>query len=1087
MTANGAMYRLGLDVGTNSIGWAAIRLDEKGRPCGLLDMGVRVFPDGRSPQSKTSNAVERRLARGQRRRRDRYLQRRGKLMDSLIEFGLMPTCEVDRRRLNDMDPYRLRAQALDSRLEPHQLGRALFHLGQRRGFKSNRKTQGDDESDASETREAISELRRQIKASGARTLGEFQALRQEQGQPLRARQGVGLYPERAMYEAEFDELRKAQQPHHRLSDDQWDVLKEIIFFQRPLKPVDPGWCLLEKGEKRAAKALPISQEFRMLQEVNNLRVRVGTEPERPLDAHERECAMKRLRSGKDIALSNGRDNIPAKPTKDLGLPSDTVFNLAAGGRKSIKGDETAGRLMKRRKSKTEPERMLFGIRWLEMPLEERNEIVRFLLQAEEPEDVHRKAIADWNLDTVQAETLANIPLTDGYGSLSEKAMSKLLPHLLEGRVYSDAALEAGYPSHSDFRNEEAHDKLPYYGVVLPRAVVGADPAKDPRIDGEPARHGRLANPTVHIGLNQLRRVVNGLINAYGKPEEIVVEVARDLKLGREAKANLNQRQIENRKRNERRREMLEAMGMSPTPGTIRKLRLWEQQGEPQARVCPYTGRQLSVHMVLSSQTEVDHILPFSRTLDNSEANMVVCIAGANRDKGDRSPYEAFGHNPGEYDYKAIQSNAVGLPNNKRWRFDKDAMERYEGERGFLDRQLSETSYLSRTARAYLAYLYDEKGEGRVRVRAVPGRMTALLRRGWGLEGILRVTSEGVVVRGKQRDDHRHHAIDAFVVANTTQGLLQGFASASASRGGVAEDRMAAVAGEVLPWEGFNRNQLRSCLDRLVVSYKPDHGSVGRGTTGQLHNETAYGLIEANEDGTSRVVVRRMLSDVKRRSDFDSVRDTALKAALIELWDGIEAKSDTERAAVFAERAQVKGVEVGGKYQQVRRVRMTDKQRVILIGRDHAGNPYKGYLPGGNEFAAVWKMRDGNWQMVVVPRFHANQSDFDIEEFRPRTSQGKHKGYPDPVAKRLMRIRIDDMGALGEGQDLRIVRVRKISNSSKRTLVFLDNHNEANVASRVAKKELKEEKYSAKQLKEAGFRIVKVDEIGQLNDPGPFQP
>ncbi len=1008
-------------------------------------------------------------------------------MASLIEFGLMPACEDDRKKLNNMDPYRLRAQALDSRLEPHQLGRALFHLGQRRGFKSNRKTQGDDESDASETREAISELRRQIKANGTRTLGEFLALRQEQGQPLRARQGVGLYPERAMYEAEFVELRKAQQPHHRLSDDQWDVLKEIIFFQRPLKPVDPGWCLLEEGEKRAAKALPISQEFRMLQEVNNLRVRVGTESERPLDAHERECAMKRLRSGKDIALSKDRDNIPAKPTKDLGLPSDTVFNLAAGGRKSIKGDETAGRLMKRRKSKTEPERMLFGIRWLEMTLEERNEIVRFLLLAEEPEDVHRKAIADWNLDTEQAETLANIPLPDGYGSLSEKAMSKLLPHLLEGRVYSDAALEAGYPSHSDFRNDEAHDQLPYYGVVLPRAVVGADPAKDPMIDGEPARYGRLANPTVHIGLNQLRRVVNGLINAYGKPAEIVVEVARDLKLGREGKARLNQRQNENRKRNERRREMLEAMGVSPTPGTLQKLRLWEQQGEPQARVCPYTGRQLSVHMVLSSRTEVDHILPFSRTLDNSEANMVVCIAGANRDKGDRSPYEAFGHNPGAYDYKAIQSNAVGLPGNKRWRFDKDAMERYEGERGFLDRHLNETSYLSRTARAYLAYLYDEKGEGRVRVRTVPGRMTALLRRGWGLEGILRVTSEGVVVRGKQRDDHRHHAIDAFVVANTTQGLLQGFASASASRGGVAEDRMAAVAGEVLPWEGFNRNQLRSCLDRVVVSYKPDHGSVVRGTTGQLHNETAYGLIEANEDGASKVVVRRMLSDVKRRSDLASVRDTALKAALIELWDGIDAKSDTERTAIFAEKASVKGVEVGGKYQRVRRVRMCDKQRVILIGRDHAGNPYKGYLPGGNEFADVWRMRDGNWQMVVVPRFHANQSDFDIEEFRPRTSRGEHKGNPDPVAKRLMRIRIDDMGALGEGQDLRIVRVRKISNSSNRPLIYLDDHNEADAASRAAKKELKEEKYSAKQLKEAGFRIVKVDEIGQLNDPGPFQP
>ena len=145
MAATRIKYRLGLDMGTNSIGWAAVRIDEKANPVGMLGMGVRIFPDGRDEQSKQSNAVDRRMARGQRRRRDRYLQRRRDLMQALIEYGLMPSDSNERKALESLEPYALRARALDEPLQPCELGRALFHLDQRRGFKSNRKTAGADE------------------------------------------------------------------------------------------------------------------------------------------------------------------------------------------------------------------------------------------------------------------------------------------------------------------------------------------------------------------------------------------------------------------------------------------------------------------------------------------------------------------------------------------------------------------------------------------------------------------------------------------------------------------------------------------------------------------------------------------------------------------------------------------------------------------------------------------------------------------------------------------------------------------------------------------------------------------------------
>ena len=442
-------YRLGLDLGTNSIGWAAVRLDDDGEPHGILDMGVRVFPDGRDAKSKESNAASRRVARGARRRRDRYQKRRADLLQRLTDCGLMPADERERKALaGRYDPYELRARALDDPLSSYELGRALFHLNQRRGFKSNRKAD-QDSSESGVIKEATEALEDQMAESDARTLGEFLDQQRQAGEPTRFRNlGTGatakyeFYPTRQMLLDEFDQIRGAQAPHQSLHPDQWDVLRDrIIFFQRPLRPVDPGWCQFEDGEPRAARALPVAQEFRMLQEVNNLKLRVGIEPERLLNDHEREHAIQRLRSGKDINL--------AKPTRDLKLPSQATFNLARGGRTIVKGDETSVRLTK---EKGRQGRQLFGARWLELPLDERNQIICFMLDTDEPEAVRRKALADWGLNKKQAKAVAHVGLPSGYANLSEKAIRKLLPYLERGDVFSDAVIAAGYVHHSDFRS-----------------------------------------------------------------------------------------------------------------------------------------------------------------------------------------------------------------------------------------------------------------------------------------------------------------------------------------------------------------------------------------------------------------------------------------------------------------------------------------------------------------------------------------------------------------------------------------------------------------------------------------------------------
>ena len=165
------VWRLGLDVGTNSIGWAAVELME-GRPCGLIDAGVRIFSDGRNPKDGASLAVQRREPRSARRNRDRYLKRRSEFMDRLVEHGLMPREDSERKALENLDPWILRARGLDEKLSLHELGRALFHLQQRRGFKSNRKTDRGD-SDKGAIAEATQRTLERLEEQGARTLGQL--------------------------------------------------------------------------------------------------------------------------------------------------------------------------------------------------------------------------------------------------------------------------------------------------------------------------------------------------------------------------------------------------------------------------------------------------------------------------------------------------------------------------------------------------------------------------------------------------------------------------------------------------------------------------------------------------------------------------------------------------------------------------------------------------------------------------------------------------------------------------------------------------------------------------------------------------
>ncbi|NCC03547.1 MAG: hypothetical protein EOM37_05820 [Proteobacteria bacterium] len=167
------MLRLGIDLGTTSLGWALLEI-RKEKPASLIGIGVRIFSDGRDAQSSEPLAVARRNARGMRRNKDRRLLRRKKLLTLLVENALMPKEEGERRLLEKKDPYQLRERAIKEKIELYELGRALFHINQRRGFKSNLKTDRR-ENDLGALKGAIRDLETKLDETNSRTLGSFLA------------------------------------------------------------------------------------------------------------------------------------------------------------------------------------------------------------------------------------------------------------------------------------------------------------------------------------------------------------------------------------------------------------------------------------------------------------------------------------------------------------------------------------------------------------------------------------------------------------------------------------------------------------------------------------------------------------------------------------------------------------------------------------------------------------------------------------------------------------------------------------------------------------------------------------------------
>lgn len=828
-----ARLTLGLDLGAASIGWALI--DES---AGTINAaGVRVFPEGVDRDTKGAEVPkmqQRRAARAMRRQIARRARRKRKLRELLVRAGLLPACaaeppgaparvEWERDQFKRADPYSLRARARREPLELHDFGRLLVHLDQRRGFKSNRKT---DRARRKENSEMLAEISALAQELGNQTLGEYlHSLRGRDPRRFHLVRLRGRHTRRDMYEQEFDAVWAAQQPHHPdvLTNTLRDQVRDIIFFQRPLLPPSPGvvgQCELEPRLPRCPRADRRAQRFRMYQEVNNLRVIDFTSPgERPLSPEERRTVIDLLRTKKERTF----DELRKKLFKQY---EGVRFNLERGERKKLKGMSTDAALA---------HKDLLGKAWHRLDEELKDRIVAAIIDDEEPR--LRYLLSEAGLDAELApRLLENLDLDEGYSSYSLHAIKKLLPHIEQGLPLTSrdaqtpcALRAAGY-------------LMPWEHAIEQKTLLGDPPP--------------VTNPLVRQALYEVKKVVNAILrelvyrpgHALGR---IQIELAREVRGTAEQRRQYVREIAERRESRAAAAERIRENGAKPTRDAIERYLLWKEQDER----CLYSGSSISLRQLLEGEAQIDHILPYSRSLDDSLMNKAVVFRNENDQKGDRTVSEWLRNDPAKYDQ--ILQRARRLPVAKLRRIQAADVTLDD----FFARQYVDTAYITTKVHEYVRGLAPD-------VVCVKGQHTAELRRHWGLNTILSEladspawqTASDLPPGEKDRSDHRHHAIDAIVIALTDRARLQQLAALR--RAGGTER-----TGEILPepWAGF-RASVRETVRSLNVSHR-----VRRRVSGALHEDTIYGPTKT----PGQFVYRKPL-DTLTPPMIDDIRDAGVR-------------------------------------------------------------------------------------------------------------------------------------------------------------------------------------------------------------------
>ena len=867
----------------------------------------------------------------------------------------------------------MRFKALEQEISLHELGRIIFQLNQRRGFKSNRKTDKKSQ-ESGKILTAIKELKEELSDKNYRTYGEFLYQRNKNSKLVRlranAKQEYSFYPDRSIIEEEFDFIwNKQAEYHHQLQNKVVkERIKNIILFQRDLRRPTPGKCLFFAEEERCPRALPSFQLFRLYQNLTNLRIRGKQNFEARLTRRQISTIVELLYA-KNKASFNFNDI-----RKYIGDGDGSAkFTIETGYVKTLDGLETQNQIGRIEKSFSKQHNKSAAIlsTWNNLNLASQDEIILSVLESKNDTELAQNLSKKLNIDQTVANELIDMDTISEYGRLSLKAMKMFIgewQNCQEDYLPDYAELSKKLFDGHGYSIKSGFDKLPYYGELLTRSTVEAPTGMILAQDTDSREW--IANPTVHVALNQLRLIVNSLIDRYGKPHEIIIELARDLKNNQETKKRITKSQREREAfYKESEQEIIQLGGNPQSRDDLIKWRLWKEL-PPNDRICIYTGKVIPQSKLFSNEIEIDHIIPFSRSLDDGIKNKLLVYTQANRAKSNQTPYEAFSSSPTKlgikFDWQEIKKRVNDLftrtnpetgevfyirkgNNILRENWDEDLKDK------FLARHLTDTQYLSKASLTYLKAICPN-------VSNTPGILTALIRRDLGLDSILSDKAGE-----KNRLDHRHHAIDAFVIALTTRSYVQKISRESAKR--ESEDPQHFVTkNPIEPWQGY-WTELKSKINKTIVSHKVDYGYFGR-----MMEDTAYGIVDGpNESGKYTTRLRIPIENLKKP---EQVIDQKLKSLLLELQE----KYDNWDLALkeFISNPPKS-------YKKLKSVAIVENNISLLPPiKNKAEIAYKGYIGGNNAQYVVYEKPDGTWTGTTVSVFSAyqenKQTPYELKEF-----------------------------------------------------------------------------------------------------------
>lgn len=846
---------LGLDLGSASIGWAMIseEQNEGTTKTNILGMGSRIIPyegtEGRdfaAGTGESKNSIRTR-ARTTRKGYDRYQLRRKNLVNLLLKLNMMPGDDL--KSMQKMQLWELRSKAANEAISLAEFGRILLLLNQKRGYKSSRSDANLDKKDTEYVAEVKNRFEK-IKELNF-TIGQYFFSELKRNEYFRIKDNI--FPREAYLE-EFDRICKTQQNYHKtLTDELIKTFRdEIIYFQRPLKSqkglvsvceFEGFWVEKNKkeyfvGPKVAPKSSPIFQAGKIWENINNIKVSNREGVEISLSIEQKKSLYYHLENNDKLSS--------ADLLKILNLRRDNCF-LNKQLEKGIKGNITRNAIRQCFGNSYDYDKLLrfdlkvvngCGERFLydkdtgEVkkskpflfidPGVEKEPLYRLwhtIYSITDQEECKRALENRFGIEKSIAEKLASIDFRKyGFGNKSVKVIRMTLPYLIDGDSYSDAMCYGGYNHSRSFTNAQN----------LGRKLF--DTLK-------PVPKNSLRQPVVEKILNQMVNLVNGIIMQYGRPDEIRIELARELKQSREERNERGKAMNKRERENEDIAKGLAEYGLRATRNNIIKWRLYEEIDEKDKKLnamCIYCGQPISrTEAIKGTEVDVEHIIPKSKLFDDSQSNKTLAHRNCNRNKNDMTAFDFMkGKSDQEFTDYIDRVNLL-YTNRVIGKAKRDKMLMTEGKipTNFIDRQLRESQYISKKAREILESVC-------FKVWTTSGIVTSELRYLWGWEDVTmklqlpRYKELGLteykewesghnnskhkkeVIKGwTKRDDQRHHAVDALTIACTKQGFIQRFNSLNAAK--TREEMMSEIKASF-----NNYGDKLSLLEKYIISQRP---------------------------------------------------------------------------------------------------------------------------------------------------------------------------------------------------------------------------------------------------------------------------